>query len=581
MPRKKLTVKSILLCHFYLFLSLVLLQPAFASQNTEINLSKLGGTVLLEADYQRTQVNMELAKLPENRWRPFQQADILQGITNQAHWLRFTATNPTDQAIHWVIRGETSFLDYLEIYYRNDSGTFQHETYSDWHDFQQRQINYRTLSAGLSTPAHTKTEVILKAYFIGNDTMNLRFSLYTSDDFNRLSQRENLLYGLFYGAMLLLVLLSLMAAAILRQIKALFYAAFLISSILCWLMVNGLGFQYLWPHSPEWHNQGFHIAYLIFGFTALQFGRSFLFLSQTLPKVNRLFIAIQLLYSLILIAYLFGYLENVILYISHSALATTALLMPVVGFIAWRKRISYAVWFMAAWLIYSTGLILTLMSTTIANLNWGNSPLDWLQMATLLESIFLMVAVSSWIIELNSEHKKAITLAHQDPLTELGNRRLLQSRYTDYYNNLNDRSLPLFMLVIDLDSFKEINDNYGHDGGDVVLKELGCLIKQNCGAEDVAIRFGGEEFAILVALNSIEEAWELAERIRLQFANNPTYYCNQQIKHTLSCGIAEVLSKDVQLNVNEIMRCADSALYKAKQAGRNQTHLCESPVGKS
>lgn len=99
---------------------------------------------------------------------------------------------------------------------------------------------------------------------------------------------------------------------------------------------------------------------------------------------------------------------------------------------------------------------------------------------------------------------------------------------------------------------------------------MGRLLRQYCRRDDIAVRYGGEEFAVLLEAGSIGEAMQLAERLRVQFATHPTHYEGREIAHTLSCGLVEIEPGADQRHVRELMRRADAALYEAKNRGRNQ-----------
>ena len=121
------------------------------------------------------------------------------------------------------------------------------------------------------------------------------------------------------------------------------------------------------------------------------------------------------------------------------------------------------------------------------------------------------------------------------------------------------------LIMLDIDFFKKINDEYGHDIGDKVLQELALLVTSNIRKSDIFARVGGEEFAIIAPETSIEEAVALAEKIRLE-VENTTFATN--LKFTISLGIGAYQNKDDE---NSIYKRADNALYKAKTNGRNRT----------
>jgi diguanylate cyclase (GGDEF)-like protein len=162
-----------------------------------------------------------------------------------------------------------------------------------------------------------------------------------------------------------------------------------------------------------------------------------------------------------------------------------------------------------------------------------------------------------------------------DPLTELHNRRYLDRRLSEELSRANRYHQPLSCLFIDADYFKRVNDNYGHRAGDCVLRELANRIRSQLRASDVATRYGGEEFALLLPQTNINEAMQLAERIRLKVAQSPIVLENgQKLTLTVSIGVSEtlpMLGKAGHQKVGEhLLANADQALYRAKTNGRNR-----------
>ncbi len=131
---------------------------------------------------------------------------------------------------------------------------------------------------------------------------------------------------------------------------------------------------------------------------------------------------------------------------------------------------------------------------------------------------------------------------------------------------------PLSLIIFDLDHFKTLNDNYGHDAGDFVLKELSGLIRKNGVREqDVFARYGGEEFVILLPKTNLKQSYEIAERLRKLVESHQFVYDDQRLPVTASIGVADY--RQGVLNGNDLFRRADNAVYKAKDNGRNQVQF--------
>lgn len=158
------------------------------------------------------------------------------------------------------------------------------------------------------------------------------------------------------------------------------------------------------------------------------------------------------------------------------------------------------------------------------------------------------------------EHAEA--QARNDPLTGLGNRRKLR----EYFSELQENTISTF-LMIDIDHFKHINDQYGHDAGDCVLQKIGMMLKTAVRSTDMAARLGGEEFCIVLPETHAAQGVALAEKIRQDVEKEVFATPHGNIDVKLSLGVAERLEKE---SIAAWLKRADEALYQAKQGGRNQ-----------
>ncbi|WP_271893764.1 PleD family two-component system response regulator [Candidatus Phyllobacterium onerii] len=165
---------------------------------------------------------------------------------------------------------------------------------------------------------------------------------------------------------------------------------------------------------------------------------------------------------------------------------------------------------------------------------------------------------------------KTYEMAVTDSLTGLHNRLYLETHLATLFKRAVERRRPLSILMTDIDRFKLINDTHGHDGGDEVLREFARRLRRNVRGSDLASRYGGEEFFIVMPDTDSALAAVVAERIRREVAATP-FVVNQNgtgAPVTISIGIASVLSKED--TVQSLLKRADDALYGAKAAGRNR-----------
>jgi diguanylate cyclase (GGDEF)-like protein len=166
-------------------------------------------------------------------------------------------------------------------------------------------------------------------------------------------------------------------------------------------------------------------------------------------------------------------------------------------------------------------------------------------------------------------HKKEFILARTDRLTGLANRHYFDQKlieeveYADYSGN------PLNILIFDLDNFKKFNDSYGHIWGDKLLTLFSDIIKQNIRKSDIPVRYGGEEFLILIRDLDIVISKNVGERIRRQLEKQKIYVGEDKDRRkvTVSCGVAQYPRHS--RNIKTAVDMADKALYRAKEAGKN------------
>jgi len=164
----------------------------------------------------------------------------------------------------------------------------------------------------------------------------------------------------------------------------------------------------------------------------------------------------------------------------------------------------------------------------------------------------------------------SIEMAITDALTGLFNRRYMESHLTMLMEQAASRGKPLTALVLDIDFFKSVNDTHGHDAGDDVLREFALRIKRSIRGIDLACRYGGEEFVVIMPETDMAVATMVAERLRRRIAADP--FMIQQgtrtIPVTISVGVAVMRGKED--SAAAILKRADQALYKAKRDGRNR-----------
>jgi two-component system cell cycle response regulator len=161
----------------------------------------------------------------------------------------------------------------------------------------------------------------------------------------------------------------------------------------------------------------------------------------------------------------------------------------------------------------------------------------------------------------------SLELALTDPLTGMHNRRYMEAHMETLLDPQSERRRPLSLVMIDIDHFKSINDRFGHDSGDEVLRGFADRVRQSVRGIDLACRYGGEEFIILMPDADLGIARAVGERLRKKMASDPFLIGDTSISVTISVGIAASHEGDTPASV---VKRADVALYRAKSDGRNR-----------
>ena len=183
------------------------------------------------------------------------------------------------------------------------------------------------------------------------------------------------------------------------------------------------------------------------------------------------------------------------------------------------------------------------------------------------ENQFVHIAAMRDITDRKKIEEELVKLSVTDPLTGLANRRYFYIQAEHIFNNTNEPN-TLAVIMMDIDHFKQVNDRLGHAAGDAILRQLAERLNHVLRSADILARYGGEEFIILLPRTSSNEVELIVNRLWQFVTERPFHFDNKPICVTVSIGVAE-LNENIE-NLDMLIRCADQALYQAKQAGRNQ-----------
>ncbi|MBL8957471.1 MAG: diguanylate cyclase [Myxococcaceae bacterium] len=199
--------------------------------------------------------------------------------------------------------------------------------------------------------------------------------------------------------------------------------------------------------------------------------------------------------------------------------------------------------------------------------DWVHGSIDAQELlARLMRGLGLRLRIDGLLDETERLYELSLT----DGLTQVANHRHFQERLRDEFRRAQRYDDPLALVLLDLDHFKDVNDKHGHVAGDQVLRDVASAIKKSVRETDFVARYGGEEFAVVLPKTQLAGALTVAERVWADVAKLPLGGANGASFHvTASLGLAGYPSRSVA-SAEQLVRCADEALYRAKREGRNK-----------
>ncbi|MEZ5500677.1 MAG: diguanylate cyclase [Steroidobacteraceae bacterium] len=381
--------------------------------------------------------------------------------------------------------------------------------------------------------------------------------------------------ALSFGALMAMATASLLIWAILKSSIFLLYAVLFSLQALYIAYLSGQGFD--WPLlriATPLNANAWNIPAALSGAAAALFVREIADLKRYWPRVHRIFGVLALVFLVLAVAnvgQLIG-LGTKVAAVGNIIFLGTAIFTLIVCFLAWRRGSRGAGWFLLAW-----GLLEVFTIATAARLlvdrqfDGSNLPYLGLPLAMVAAAILVALGVADRLREQRLALTDAERRAQTDPLTGMLNRRSLMERLDAACLRAQARGLPIALLFIDLDHFKQINDRYGHAAGDACLRAITAPIQSELRQSDVIGRYGGEEFIVVLSSADVAAAQLIAERIRARVAQMRVGGFGEPIELTCSIGIAS--SDMLGIWGEQLVARADAAVYAAKHGGRNQVQL--------
>jgi diguanylate cyclase len=531
------------------------------------------------------------------KWQPHLKDNLNLGITNKVYWFRHSFSLHGTEKQNVILEVSYPLLDDLEVYIEHQDKQLSYHL-GDHQVFANRPIKHRFFLIPLTIEPNEN--ITLYARLKTSSVMIFPVNLWRASDFTERDQINTLILGAYFGLMSLLFVYVCSCAVITRKRLYGFYLGYIISMTLLLCNLSGLSFQYFWPNSVWWNGQSSLFLLYVILFFGILFSKSLLHIKQDYPRFNfalrylimgvavMIVVSLSLPYEILLaptIFFIFG----------------CCLLGLVVGYLRVRDGLEVAKFYSIAWggALFG-GLVLVATKISLVPFNWFTE--HALMFGISFEILCLSFAIAkSFQIERNEKlqlkdslmkhlasaketleqkvHQRTAELeeaniklmqsAITDALTGVANRRRLDEFLDVEYARAVRFHYPICLLMVDVDFFKRVNDNYGHQVGDICLKLVASRIMgEVTRVGDLVARYGGEEFCVVLPYAQEHDGAIIAEKIRLSISEQPILTNAGSLELTVSIGVAGH-HPDSNMPLTQL-ELADKALYVAKNNGRNQ-----------
>lgn len=535
----------------------------------------------------------------DTAWADRHSDNLNFGYSRSAFWLHGALRNQAQNQQDWLLGLRYPLLDYLDIYVVRADGRIEHHASGDRRPFGTRDLQDRNFYFRLSLARGEQVQVYVRVQ--GQGSLQAPLEISTPAHHEHHAYTEQLLLGIYSGALLAMLSYNLMLGVSLRDRAYLFYVVYVGLFGAAQFIFNGLAFEYLWPDSPNWGNVAAPVSMGLAGWSLVLFSRQFLDLGRHQPRADVTMLGVQWLFLAVVPA---SFVLPYAWPIRAATMGTivSPMLLLAIAAVMLSRGVRRARYFLAAF----SGLLLGVLLTSLHMFGLVQSSLlteYGMQIGSLLEFTLLSFAlahrlklareenealqrahaaeltsrVAARTLELNQAMSKLTeanqrlhTLSEQDSLTGLKNRMFLSERLPELWRHAQRWSEVISVLMIDVDHFKQVNDQHGHLAGDDALRQVaGVIARVVQRPGDQAVRYGGEEFVVVLPHTNTAGAAHMAEMIRQGVQALDFHFNKRPVPLTVSIGVASVVPKP-DLAPQALLNAADQLLYQAKQSGRNR-----------
>lgn len=566
--------------------------------NTPINLLPFS-SYYLDHSFQHD-IN-DIKNIDKTEWTKNENTSQNFGQVIAPLWFKFKLKNTDKNDQQLYITLNYPHHDFINIYYANETNIIKEIRTGDFLPFKTRENTEPNFIFPVPN-SYTQLDIYISIQSEG--LLKLPLFLKTQTQLNEQTKNFNVASGIYFGAVTIMIIFNLFIWVTVKDKSYFYYLVYIICSASFQCTLAGLSFQYIWPDSPLFNQYGIIIAANLTAISAAIFMQKFLGINYSTTKYDQIWINILIgCFTLIALS------SAVVSY--HFALQMLflgAALMVLTGFYVgvkyWLKGVRSARFFALAWFSYLFFVILYLLDSKQL-INSSILSEYYLAIGSLVELCLLSVAFADKLnsekelrvkaqnelldsqikmnldldtlvkhrtIELEEANIQLKALSVTDGLTQLKNRYYFDLAFIKEFKRAAREGWPFSVIMIDIDYFKRINDEYGHLFGDYCLVKSAELIQSIVHRpSDTVARYGGEEIAVLLPNTTLDGAIKLAEKIREHFRE--TEFTNSDISQflTVSLGVSSCNPKPKhQDKALQLLETADQCLYKAKENGRDQ-----------
>lgn len=488
------------------------------------------------------------------------------GFTDNIFWVKVISKNSALKEKIQILELVYPTLDYIDIYELEGQKLVLKKALGDLRVYDQSNFMPNPIYEFVVPPEQEK---VFFVQVMSTGTMNIGMSVQDLHVYNRYSSTQLKWLSFYFGAVFIMLMYNFIIYLIIKNRSFLYYVLFHISYTVFALGLSGISFELFWPETPQINRYVLPMAMALTGAFSLLFTIYFLDLKR---MNNRLY---TFLYALVPVSFFIALLPFISSYrvaVQVSSLLSfiiVIILFIVAFYLVFFKKNINALFYLIAWSFFLTGVAIAHLS------NIGLLPSTMLtnfssQIGSFFELLLLSIGLAYYYNRLKDEHSKLSysndrlrELSHTDMLTGSYNRRYFYENVKTFLPAAEDVNSDFFLLMLDLDYFKKVNDTYGHDIGDKVLVSFAEICKKMLRQNDVFARFGGEEFVLFLATADEQSAINIAKRINAA-VRETTFDMAPELKVTVSIGISHN-----SFELEKLLEKADVALYRAKEIGRD------------